>query len=461
MNQTLESLVTVDSELASGLANYESRLEGIMSTALTGSVIRTEGMMTAVAGFPAPIGALAEIDREAGGPIEGEVVGFRDNVTLVFPFQPISGVRHGNRVRMKRTRRDVRVGNSLLGRVINAHGHVTDGLAPPALAHHVALDRPPIAAIERPTIDTPLGTGVRAIDGLLTCGRGQRVGIFSGSGVGKSVTLGMMARYTAADINVIALIGERGREVNEFLLRDLGTEGLSRSVIVVATSDEPALLRVQAANTATAIAEFFREQGNDVLLLMDSLTRYAMAQREIGLASGEPPTTRGYPPSVFAMLPKLVERAGRSSTGSITAFYSVLVEGDDTNEPISDAVRGLLDGHIILSRRLASQAHYPAIDVLESISRLTPALSTPDQQNAIVVIRQMMATYHEHADLISIGAYRAGSNPQVDAAIAARPAIDRFLKQTVDESNTLETTREAAKQLAALCESAPGDKVRG
>jgi flagellum-specific ATP synthase len=264
----------------------------------------------------------------------------------------------------------------------------------------------------------------------------------------------MMARYTSADVNVIALIGERGREVNEFLDRDLGPEGRARSVVVVSTSDEPPLLRVQAATTATAIAEYFRDQGKDVLLMMDSLTRCATAQREIGLAAGEPPTTRGFPPSVFGLLPKIVERAGRTQTGSITAFYSVLVEGDDTNEPISDAVRGLLDGHVILSRKLAAQAHYPAIDVLESISRLLSAVSSPDHLDAVSTVRQLLSAYRDHEDLISIGAYRTGANPRVDAAIAMKEEFDAFLCQGVDEASGIEESRTALLQLAARCAEA-------
>jgi flagellum-specific ATP synthase len=303
--------------------------------------------------------------------------------------------------------------------------------------------------MDRPPIDQPLSTGIRAIDGLLTCGRGQRMGIFSGSGVGKSVTLGMMARYTSADVIVVGLIGERGREVNEFIERDLGPEGLARSVVVVATSDEPALVRVQAAMTATAVAEYFRDQGRNVLLLMDSVTRFAMAQREIGLAAGEPPTTRGYPPSVFAMLPKLVERAGRSSCGSITAFYSVLVEGDDTNEPVSDTVRGLLDGHTVLSRKIASRGHYPAIDVLDSISRVMPAITSPGQLEAALKIKELLAAYRDHEDLISIGAYRQGANPIVDQAIAMRDEINRFLQQKVTERSSVDAAQAELIKLAA------------
>jgi flagellum-specific ATP synthase len=427
------------------------QLAEIMPTGLTGSIVRTEGLAAAVAGFPAPVGSLVEIERQAGGPVEAEVIGFREGTTLVYPLAEMTGVRHGNRVRLARTTRNVRVGPELLGRVVNARGRIIDGKPEPLLADRVRLNERPPPAIERPRIDAPLTTGVRAIDGLLTCGLGQRIGIFAGSGVGKSVMLGRMTRDTSADVTVIGLIGERGREVNEFIERDLGPQGLARSVVVVATSDEPALLRVQAAQTATAIAEFFRDSGKNVLLIMDSITRFAMAQREIGLAAGEPPTTRGYPPSVFAMLPRLVERTGRNRRGSITAFYSVLVEGDDTSEPVSDTVRGLLDGHVILSRKLASQAHYPAIDVLESISRLFPDITPAPQQAAAMTIRQVLAAYRDHEDLISIGAYRPGANPAVDTAIAMRDEIARYLRQAIHEGSSVEAARSELLKLAQQC----------
>jgi FliI/YscN family ATPase len=295
---------------------------------------------------------------------------------------------------------------------------------------------------------------------MLTCGRGQRLGIFAGSGVGKSVLMGMMARYTQADVTVIALIGERGREVNEFLERELGPEGLARSVVVVATSNEPALLRVQAAYAATAIAEYFRDAGKNVLLVMDSVTRFALAQREIGLAAGEPPTTRGFPPSTFALLPRLVERAGRTHRGSITAFYSVLVEGDDENEPVADAVRGLLDGHVWLSRRLAERGHYPAIDVLRSISRLANDLSTPDEKKSRQIVRELLATYAENEDLVTIGAYRKGANRTLDAAVDMREEINRHLRQAVDERVAIDQVRRdlaalAGKGQTRLCSTAP------
>jgi len=401
-----------------------------------------------------PVGAVVEIQRLGSGPIEAEVIGFRGPETIVYPLGEMAGVRHGNRVRLARTRRLLPVGAELLGRVIDSGGRPIDRRAPPVLPERVPLASQPPRATDRPRIDAPLTTGVRAIDGLLTCGLGQRIGIFSGSGVGKSVTLGMMARYTSADVSVIALIGERGREVNDFIERDLGPEGLARSVVVVATSDQPALVRVQAAFAATAVAEFFRDRGKNVLLIMDSVTRFALAQREIGLAAGEPPTTRGYPPSVFALLPRLIERAGRAPRGSITAFYSVLVEGDDTNEPVSDTVRGLLDGHVILSRRLASQAHWPAIDVLESISRLFPEITPPEQHTAAQTVREVMAAYREHEDLISIGAYRSGANPTVDAAIVMREEITRFLRQAIAERSSVESARGDLLKLAQRCQAA-------
>ncbi|MHB1035594.1 MAG: FliI/YscN family ATPase [Pirellulales bacterium] len=429
------------------MLDVADQLEIIMPTALEGSVMRTVGLTVAAAGLPAPVGALVEILRHSGGPLPAEVIGFRDDLTLLYPLDELAGVRRGNRVRLVRTTRWLRTGSELLGRVINAHGAAIDLKPQPALPDRTPLDARPPSPVDRPRIDTPLATGIRAIDGFLTCGKGQRMGIFSGSGVGKSMTMGMMARYTSADVNVIALIGERGREVNDFLERDLGPAGLTRSVVVVATSEEPALVRVRAAFVATAIAEYFRDRGKDVLLMMDSLTRFALAQREIGLAAGEPPTTRGFPPSVFAILPRLLERAGRSRRGSITGFYTVLVEADDPNEPIADTVRGLLDGHTWLSRKLASRGHYPAIDVLESISRLMTDITSREQTAAAVAVRELLAAYRDHEDLISIGAYRRGSNRIVDLAIDLRDEINGYLRQRFDESCTVETAR---KQLAQL-----------
>src|SRR3954468_7919931 len=327
------------------------KLNTVLTASLTGTVAETIGMTVSVADFPAPVGAVVHVERDGGNLCEGEVVGFRDGHTLVYLLSATTGIRRGNRVRMRRSTRSLKGGPALLGRVMDAHGRCIDGRAQPMLPHRVQLDRQPPVATERPRIRTPLATGVHAIDTLLTCGRGQRLGIFSGSGVGKSVVLGMMSRYTNADVIVTGLVGERGREVNDFIERDLGQSGLSRSVVVVATSDEPALSRVHAASAATAVAEYFRDQGKHVLLLMDSVTRFAMAQREIGLSCGEPPASKGYTPTVFAELPRLLERAGpgrEGTTGSITGRFTVLVEGDDLNEPIADAVRGILDGHIVL-----------------------------------------------------------------------------------------------------------------
>jgi flagellum-specific ATP synthase len=423
------------------------QLDRIMTTAVTGSVEQTVGMAIAAAGFPAPVGAIAEIQRQTGSPLLAEVIGFRDGMTLLYPLSELAGIRHGNRVRLKRTARWLPVGEGMLGRVLNASGRAVDGKPPPALAQRATLDRKPPHAFTRPRIDQPLTTGVRAIDGLLTCGKGQRMGIFAGSGVGKSVLLGMMARYTSADVNVIALIGERGREVNEFIERDLGPHGLAKSVVIVATSDEPALLRVQAASTAATIAEYFRDAGKDVMLLMDSVTRFAMAQREIGLAAGEPPATRGYPPSVFSLLPKLVERAGRSPDGSITAFYTVLVEGDDPNEPIADTVRGLLDGHTWLSRNLASRGHYPAVDVLASLSRLMSEIAGEEHLGAATLVRSLLAAYRDHEDLISIGAYRRGANKMVDAAIEMQDDLNGFLRQRVDQPSSVDDARQGLQTL--------------
>lgn len=431
---------------------------GAILAGLTGAVVESVGATVAVADFPAPVGALVAIDRPACQPVEAEVIGFRENETLLMPISSMAGVRRGSQVRLLRTQRTLRVGEGLLGRVVDARGTTIDGRPQPMLRARRLLETPPASPTARPRIDKPLGVGVKAIDGMLTVGRGQRIGVFSGSGVGKSVLLGTMSRQTDADVTVIALIGERGREVNEFVERDLGPDGLARSVVVAATSNEPALLRVQAAYAATTIAEYFRDAGKEVLLVMDSVTRFALAQREIGLAAGEPPTTRGYPPSTFALLPKLVERAGRTAAGSITAFYSVLVEGDDENEPVADALRGLLDGHIWLSRKLAQRGHYPAIDILSSISRLMPTLASDEQLRAASVVRELLALYAESEDLISVGAYRQGVNSKLDAAVAMRPAILEFLQQGRGETLSLEATQAALDALAtaaAQAESTP------
>jgi flagellum-specific ATP synthase len=418
-----------------------------MPVRIVGTVVQTHGLTIAAADFPSPVGSIAEIDRPDGKPLSAEVIGFKDDLTILYPHSDITGVRRGNRIRLVKTLPWLRVGDNLLGRILNSSGKPVDNQPLPVLNDRVLFDNAPPVASSRPRINSILSTGVRAIDGMFTCGGGQRLGIFAGSGVGKSVTLGMIARYTDADIIVIGLIGERGRELNDFIERDLGEEGLKKSVVVVATSDEPALMRVRAPLTAMAIAEYFRDQGKNVLVMMDSLTRMAMAQREIGLAAGEPPTTKGYPPSVFAMLPKLVERAGRSAKGTITAFFTVLVEGDDRNDPIGDTVRGLLDGHLWLSRKLSTRGHHPAIDSIESISRLMPDICDPEHLKAARTMRRLLGVYLDNEDLISIGAYRAGSNPEIDHAIKMKPLIDQFLQQDVAERATLDETVSGIKKL--------------
>jgi flagellum-specific ATP synthase len=352
-------------------------------------------------------------------------------------------------VQSSRGQLTVEVGENLLGRVLDGLGRPFDGRGPLNGDAQYPLQNSPPDPLERQRIKEPLPVGVRAIDGLLTCGKGQRIGIFAGSGVGKSTLLGMMARNTTADVNVIGLVGERGREVREFIERDLGPEGLARSVVVVATSDQPALIRLKGAYTATAIAEYFRDKGYDVLFMMDSVTRFAAAQREVGLAVGEPPATRGYPPSVFAIMPKLLERTGPGRAGTITALYTVLVEGDDMNEPIADTVRGILDGHIVLSRRLADRGHYPAIDVLASVSRVMPEVISREHLRAAIQVKEMMAAYQEMEDLINIGAYQSGTNPRVDRAISLIESIRGFLKQDVDEGSTLDAALTGLLDIAA------------
>jgi FliI/YscN family ATPase len=435
------------------MLTIDEQVKLILPLGLTGSISRIVGLTAAVADFPAPLGAVCSISRESGVPVRAEVIGFQDHETLLLPYGDISGVRRGNRVVLVRSIQGVRVGERLLGRILDGQGRYLDDAPAPVLPHRVSLNGERTSPLKRPRIDTVLGTGVRVIDGLLTCGKGQRLGIFAGSGVGKSTLLGQMARSSTADVNVVILVGERGREVREFLEKDLGPEGLARSVVVVATSDEPALVRLRAAYLGSAIAEYFRDTGRDVLLMMDSVTRFALAQREIGLAAGEPPATRGYPPSVFALLPRLLERSGRNDKGSITGFYTVLVEADDANEPISDTVRGILDGHIMLSRKLAHQAHWPAIDVLSSISRLMSDLAAPEHLKAAQQVKQMLAAYQQAEDLISIGAYQAGSNPTVDVAIQLRETVQKYLQQTVQEKVTFPLAAQEIVKIAKVRES--------
>jgi flagellum-specific ATP synthase len=404
------------------------------------------GLIIEVSGLEAEVGevCLIETGRDRP-PVPAEVVGFRDARTLLMPLGEMSGIGPGKPVTAEGEAFRVPVGEGLLGQVVDAFGRPLDG-TPLAVERTRSAAADPPEPLGRPRIETRLALGVRALDAFVPCGQGQRLGIFAGSGVGKSSLLGMIARSTSADVNVIALVGERGREVREFVERDLGG-ALHRSVVVVATSDQPALVRIKAAFAATAIAEHFRDQGADVLLMMDSVTRFAMAQREVGLAIGEPPATRGYTPSVFALLPRLLERAGTSPEGSITGLYTVLVDGDDMNEPVADAVRSILDGHVVLSRDLAHANHYPAIDVLQSVSRLATEIQPPESIAAAAEMRRLMAAYRDKEDLIAIGAYQPGGDPTVDAAIALRPDLDAFLRQPPEERSDL---AEADARLAEL-----------
>ena len=424
-------------------------LARVVPCGVTGTVASVVGLTASVADFPAPVGSLCRVAPAHGTAVEAEVVGFRGGETLLLPYGTLAGVRRGDAVTLLRSCPTVGVGPGLLGRVLDGRGRAIDGGPPPPAAGRRVPDTPPVAALQRPPIDAPLTTGVRAIDAFLTCGRGQRLGIFAGSGVGKSTLLGQIARSSNADVNVVTLVGERGREVREFLERDLGPEGLAKSVVVVATGDEPAVMRLRAAQTGTAIAEAFRDSGRDVLLVMDSVTRYALAQREIGLAAGEPPATRGYPPSVFAALPRLLERSGRTMGGSITALYTVLVEGDDPNEPIADTVRGILDGHIVLSRRLAERSHWPAIDVPASLSRVMNSLVAPEHRRAADGLRRLLAARRDAEDLIQLGAYQAGSDPLVDRALRLRNSLDLLLCQRPDDFTPLADTVQALLQLDA------------
>lgn len=397
-----------------------------------GRVSKVVGLTVESVGPPCNLNDLCEIVSKNGDVrVMSEVVGFRDNKVLLMPFDSVEGIGLGATVQNTGEVLKVPVGDELLGRVLDGIGRPIDGGSVDTTDAY-PIEAPPPDPLKRKLIDEVLPLGVKSVDGLLTLGKGQRIGIFAGSGVGKSTLLGMFARNTKADINVIALIGERGREVREFIERDLGEEGMRRSVVVVATSDKPALLRNKAAKTATAIAEYFRDKGKDVLLMMDSMTRFSMAQREIGLASGEPPVTRGYPPSVYSEMPKLLERAGNTNEGSITGLYTVLVDGDDFNEPITDTARGILDGHVVLSRKLAQKNHYPAVDILASISRCMSAVADKEHKTKAGMLKNVLATYNDAEDLINIGAYRSGSNKDIDYAIMKIGAVNAFLRQDVD-----------------------------
>jgi flagellum-specific ATP synthase len=418
-----------------------------------GRVTRLVGLRVEVEGLEAAVSDAVLIRRPDGGVLPAEVVAVQGKSLACMPLGDLRGVRYGDEVEALGHPLPVNVGPSLLGRVLDALGQpIDDG---PALTdvEAVSVEADPPHPLKREMVDRRLPLGVRAIDTTVPCGRGQRLGIFAGSGVGKSSLLSMIARGSAAQVCVLALIGERGREVSEFIRRDLGEEGLARSVVVVATSDQPALLRIRASFTATRIAEWFRDQGMDVVLMMDSLTRFAMAQREVGLSAGEPPATRGYPPSVFSLLPKLLERAGAAERGSITGLYTVLVEGDDMNEPIADAARSLLDGHLVLSRRLATAGHFPAIEVLESISRVGPAITTPEQRALATDLRRLLAAYRDARDLIEVGAYSKGASRLIDRAVELKDLIDAFLRQDMSSASPIE---ESWAMLAALL--APGDE---
>lgn len=414
-----------------------------------GRVSRVVGLLVEAEGTVASLGELCEIETDRfHAPIPAEVVGFSDARLLLMPYRTVSGIRPGNFVRPSGGPLQIRVGEELVGRVLDGLGVPIDGGEPPYLPHWREVQNEAPGALERRRIESPLVTGIKAVDGLLTCGEGQRMGIFSGSGVGKSVLLGMLARQAEADVIVLGLIGERGREVREFLEGDLGAGGLERSVVVAVTSDATAIEKIKGAETAFSIAEYFRERGRRVLLMMDSLTRYAMALREIGLASGEPAASKGYTPSVFAALPRLLERAGMSEQGCITGLFTVLVEGDDLNDPVADTVRAILDGHILLSREIAVTGHYPAIDVLGSVSRLFPQVVAPEQVERARRIMASMAVYRENEDLIQIGAYQKGNSEEIDRAIALRPRWQEFLRQDRSESFSFEETQRALIELA-------------
>ena len=425
-----------------------------------GKVNQVVGLIIESIGPAVSLGEICRIrSRDGTREDKAEVVGFKENKVLLMPLGSMEGIAPGCEVIADKSMFSVGVGDALLGRVIDGLGMPIDDKGPLELPESVSVYRQPPSPMERARIREPMPTGIRAIDSLLTCGKGQRIGIFSGSGVGKSVMMGMIARNTEADVNVIALIGERGREVRDFIERDLGSEGLKRSVVVAATSDQPALVRLKGAFAATAIAEYFRDQGKDVMLLMDSVTRMAMAQREIGLAVGEPPTTKGYTPSVFAMLPRLMERAGMLEKGSITGLYTVLVDGDDMDEPISDAMRSILDGHIVLSRKLASMNHYPAIDVLASVSRIMIDVVSQEHLGRAQAGLEILAVYREAEDLINIGAYQPGSNPNIDRAIKVIGSVNSFLRQDINEHTKFDQTIDYMNRLYAEIEKA-GQQTR-
>jgi flagellum-specific ATP synthase len=438
------------SATSSVFSQLNTQLADIEMLPWIGEVTEMVGLLIASRGPVVSIGDFCEIRTSSGRTIRSQVIGFRNDRVLSLPLEEMDGLQLGDRVIARKEDALLRVGPGLLGRVLDGFGRPIDEGPPLQTCAAYPLYAAAPCPMEREHILEPLVTGVRAIDGMLPCGKGQRVGIFGGSGVGKSTLLGAMARHNDADVSVIAMVGERNREVRAFLENELGPEGRRRSVVVVATSDRPAPLRIRACFVALAVAEYFRDQGKNVLLVVDSVTRLAMAQREIGLAAGEPPSQKGYTPSVFAMLPKIFERSGHFKKGSITGFFTVLVEGDDFNEPICDAVRGILDGHLILSRELGAAGHYPAIDIRHSISRLTSRIASPEQISQIQKLREAMALYHDSHDLIQLGAYVAGTNPKLDSSIQCRPEIMNFLKQDSRDFCKLPDTLDRLGKLAAV-----------
>jgi flagellum-specific ATP synthase len=437
-----------------------TRIQEAPRFGVSGRVTRVIGQIVEATSLPVVVGEVCRIARDPRGALLAHAVGFHDRGILLMPLGEIEGIHPGAVVTPLGREFHARVGENLVGRVLDGLGRPIDNRGPIGSTTRRPLTSRRPSPLERSPIRSPLGTGVRAIDGLISLGQGQRIGIMSGSGVGKSVLFGMIARNTNADVNVIALLGERGREVREFIERDLGPQGLQRSVLVVATSDEAAVVRATGALVATAIAEYFREIGRNVLLMMDSITRGAMAWREIGLAVGEPPTTKGYPPSVFAALPRLLERAGTARRGSITSLYTVLVEGDDFNEPVADSARSILDGHIVLSRHLANTRHFPAIDVLGSVSRVRDSVISREHRDAANVVLRLLGIYHSHEDLIAVGAYRAGTDPEVDTAIRMRDAINGFLCQDAEEGSSFASACAGIQELAREIRGSRGGESR-
>lgn len=428
-------------------AKYHKLIQAYPGVLVRGRVTQVIGLVMEISGLSPFVGEVCLVNAAGQEQVPAEVVGFRQERALLMPLGSLNGIGPGCLVEATGKPFSVEVGSQLLGKVLDGLGRPLQGDGLRGGLQEYPIDTSPPNPLERKPINEVLATGIKAIDTLLTCGQGQRIGIFSGSGVGKSTLMGMIARYSEADVNIIGLVGERGREVGDFLDNDLGPEGLKRSVVIVSTSDRPALERVKAALVATAVAEYFREQGLKVILMMDSVTRFATALREIGLAIGEPPATRGYTPSVFAALPRLLERSGNSQKGSITGFYTVLVDGDDMNEPVADTVRGILDGHIILTRELAARNHYPAIDVLNSVSRLMPYLISAEHKEQASQIRNLLSTYKEAEDLINIGAYVKGSNPKIDKAIAYSDRLNDFLCQGINEHVSWQQNQELLQQL--------------